>query len=116
MDDLITYVHYYTEEGIYIDHGKILDVEPHVGYVVKRYKTEGYEPWEIVKIEPNNPPTVFNNIPFIKATVKIYPYVKTYCRHEWTNSISLQIITKFERICSKCSLKQEFNYGKAKWE
>lgn len=114
MGDLLTYVHYYSEEGVYLDHGKILDLEPYVGYVVKQYKTEGYEPWEIVRIEING--TVFDNRPFIKATVKIHPYIKTHCNHVWVNSISPQIITKFERVCEKCNLQQTFSYGKAKWE
>ena len=115
---MLTYVHYYTEEGTYLDHGKILDVEPHVGYIVERYKIEGYEPWEIVKIEPNDPPTVFNNSPFIKATVKIHPYVKTHCRHEWVISdvVLLSNPPQHLRICNKCNKQEKFNYGKAKWE
>lgn len=113
---MLTYVHYYTEQGTYLDHGKILDVEPYVGYVVERHRTEGYEPWEIIKIEPNDPPTVFNNSPFIKATVKIHPYVKTHCDHEWINPKPITISQQLTRHCSKCKLKQTFNYGLAKWE
>ena len=89
-------------------------MEPHVGYIVKQYRIEGYEPWEIVKIEYNG--TVFENRSLIKATVKIHPYVKTHCDHVWVNSTSLQIITTFERVCTKCNLQQKFSYEKAKWQ
>ena len=110
---MLTYVHYYDEEGNYLDHGKILDVEPTVGYTVERYCTEGYIPWEILSIQENG--KSFGDYPFIKATVKVHPFIKTHCRHEWENSISPQIITKFLRKCKKCGLKEEFNYGTAKW-
>ena len=113
---MLTYVHYYTEDGTYLDHGKILDVEPHIGYIVEKHKTEGYEPWEIVKIEPNG--TSFGNNPFIKATVKIHPYVKTHCRHEWVNSsvVLLSNPPQFVRKCSKCKKEERFSYGSAKWQ
>ena len=113
---MLTYVHYYTEEGIYLDHGKILDVEPHIGYIVKQHMTEGYEPWEIVKIEPNG--TSFGDNPFIKATVKIHPYVKTHCDHEWNiGGITLTSSPpQHLRTCNKCNKQEKFSYGKAKWE
>jgi hypothetical protein len=110
---MLTYVHYYTEEGIYLDHGKILDIEPYVGYIVERHKIEGYEPWEIIKIESNG--TSFGNNPFIKATVKRHPYVKTHCDHVWNTKQHAQIIPKFVRTCTKCNLNEEFTYGTAKW-
>lgn len=110
---MLTYVHYYDEEGKFLDHGRILDVEPTVGYVVERYCTEGFIPWEIIDIVPNG--TVFNNKPLIKATVKIHPFVKTHCDHHWINTTHAQIIPKFLRTCAKCGLYQEYTYGKSTW-
>lgn len=116
MNRVLTYVHYYTEQGTYIDHGKILDVEPYVGYIVERHMTEGYEPWEIVKIEKNG--AVYENKSLIKATVKIHPYVKTHCNHDWTVQNNLELAmgaAVFNRTCKKCNLFQKFDYGSAKW-
>jgi hypothetical protein len=116
MTDMLTYVHYYTENGTYLDHGKILDVEPYVGYIVERYKIEGYEPWEIVKIEKNG--TVFENRSLIKATVKIHPYVKTHCDHDWDVENNLQLavgVYGFTRICKKCNKSEKFDYVTARW-
>lgn len=110
---MLTYVHYLSENGLYLDHGKILDIVPYVGYMVKQYKYEGYENWEILKIEDNG--KSFGDNPFIKATVKIHPYIKTHCVHDWEITNSIQIITKFIRTCSKCKTQEEFEYGKAKW-
>jgi hypothetical protein len=114
---VLTYVHFYNDEtGEYLDHGKILDIEPTVGYVHQRYTKEGYIPWEIVKIEDKG--TTFGDNPFIGATVKIHPFVKTHCDHEWKNSnvFLLSSPPKHTRICNKCNKKETFSYGTAKWE
>lgn len=112
---MLTYVHYYSENGTYIDHGRILDTEPYVGYIVKKYKTEGYEPWEIVKIENNR--VVFEKFASIKATVKIHPYIKTHCDHEWESFETelLSVLPAFLRKCNKCNKEQWYNFGLSNW-
>lgn len=115
--EMLTYVHFYDEQGKYLDHGKILDVEPYVGYVKKRHATEGYIPWEITMIVPDG--TSFGDNPRIKATVKVHPYVKTHCNHEWLQDSGIKFSDSkisLHRQCQKCRKTQDYNFGKSMWE
>lgn len=105
---MLTYVHWYDLEGNYLGHGKILDVEPTVGYVHERYQTEGYTPWIIERIVPRG--VSFGNAPLIEAHVKVLPYVKTHCDHSW------KTLALTSRECVKCNERQKFDYGLAMWK
>lgn len=114
---MLTYCHMYNidVEDEYLGVRRILDVEPTVGCIVKQYCTEGYVPWEIMKIVPNG--TSFGDNPCIKAWVKIHPYVKTHCNHQWEISPVLLLSNppQHTRKCNKCNEEQIFNYGTANW-
>jgi len=73
---------------------------------------------EEVKRKYTESGTVFNGRPFIGATVKIHPFVKTHCDHDWDNSNVLLLTSppKHTRTCKKCNKREIFSYGTAKWE
>lgn len=100
--------------GKHIDHYRTLGKQYEVGEVFKRSCREGHIPFRVVAVENT---TYDTGDKYQKLFVEEGAYVQEYCRHEWDARPSAKLSTHiaYERKCTKCGKREEFDYGKAKW-